>query len=145
MRAVELVPTELEARRLVASITVFWLAGGLWPVDDAITEDYAPIGLAVVLIALAAGTVFYWVLYTVGARETGRSARDYMGFRLPRLRGSDNMFAIGAEAWSILLRSLDPRWWARVIRTTGWPFGLTAVVLLVLLVWILVPLFVLWG
>ena len=139
---VELSPTPPEARRLVASITAFWLIAGLWPLGD--DRDLGVLAFALVVAALAAGTVFYWTLYTVGARETGRRAREYMGWYRPRLRGPDSVFKIGQEGWGMLLKSLDPRWWSRVVRTTGWPVRITAAVLLGSLALSFSPLFR-WG
>lgn len=98
----------------------FWLIAGLG-------ASVAPV---LIVVALIAGAILYWTLYTAGGRSTGRTARDYFGWRMPRLRGPDGIAAVGGEGWAILLKLLDPRWWALVVHTTGWPVGITTASLL---------------
>lgn len=122
----EVSPSPQEARRLVSGVVTFWLSSALL---SSTGESMEPWEGPVFLVALVSIYVFYGTLFSVSGRETGRSAWFYFVPRLPRLRGPDNMMAVGREGWTVLLKAVNPFWWARVVRTTGWPVWLTAVAL----------------
>ena len=126
----EVLPTQPEARRLVASIVIFWLITGVAVLSDPEATNSGAIGFVLIVVALTAGWVFYRTLFTVGGRSTGRSPGSYLGWRVPRWRGPDSTWSIGQEGWAILLKVVNPRWWGQVVRATHWPVTATTAVLL---------------
>jgi len=120
----EVVPTRPEARRLVTSVVMFWLIGGAGAFLDAGDATSRAIGFVFVVVALVAGWIFYWTLFTVGGRSAGRSAASYL---LPRGRGFGDTWDGGV---AILLKVVSPGWWALVVRATRWPVAVTSAVLL---------------
>lgn len=115
---VEVQPTTSEARRIVASLVTCWVASSFLSVADE------SVSLPAFVIAFAAMICLYWTLFAVGGRETGHSARDYMGWRIP-FRGHT---PTGREGWTILLKLVNLRWWSSVVKT-GWPTTLTTAAL----------------
>lgn len=98
------------------------MLGLLAPNNDALTGWLSLVFLG----AFLAGGYFYWVLYSIGARETGRRTKDFY-FPTHRIKGDSR--ALGRDGWVILLKLLSPRWWGTLVRSTEWP-GLLVVVLL---------------
>jgi hypothetical protein len=130
----DLQPTRTEARRIVACLMTFWVVGGVLELGGL--YDSA-IGTAMFLGAFGAGIVLFWTIYSVAGRETGRTVWSFMGFRRPRLRGADSIWKSGAEGWRVTFKLMDPRWYARVVRTTGWNVILTGGALLAAFILIL--------
>jgi len=125
----QLQPTRTEARRIVACLIAFWVAGGIAELGG-LYESTSAVVPAMFFGGFAALLVFFWTVYSVAGRETGRSAWWYMGFRRPRLRGPDGIWRSGREGWGLTFKLMDPRWHARVVRTTGWNAVLTGGALL---------------
>jgi len=107
----------------VLCASIFWVGGSVLSLTGETPELWF---VPVFVVSFASIAWFYWTLFSIAGRETGRSPWAYFGFRIPRLHGPDNVFAFGREGWSVLLKLLSPGWWAQVIRATGWPFALTA-------------------
>lgn len=114
----DLLPTRLEARLIIFCLVAFWLSFG----TVALAADPQPPGWALGLffVGFASGGLFYWTVFRIAGRTTGRSPWVYLGFRLPRFSGPDSAWKIATEGWRILFTIIDPRWHIRVIRAAGW-------------------------
>jgi hypothetical protein len=135
----ELRPTRTEARLLVACISVFWLIGGGFALFASTTtqqSDEQPNPLIVLPFALAfgAGIALYVVLFRIAGRETGRSPFEFV-FPMRR-RPNEGWLAAGLDGWRVILKLVDPRWYALLVRTTEWNRFATGALLLGSFLWV---------
>jgi hypothetical protein len=119
----ELLPNREQARKLVASIAIFWSA----VVIAVLAGPVVPaVGVIAVIIGLLFGARFYLTLYQVWEPESGESAWRMMfvpSLSRRRIRASLHTFDVSR-----------PRWVAHTLRETGWNPKIVGYGLLALLV-----------
>ena len=133
----ELHPRRNEARIIVACLMTFWLVGGGLGIVAAMqapraAESASALLLVPFAVVFAAGVLLYWMIFKVGGRELGRRPIEFL---VPTRRPNEGFFAAGIDGWRVILKLLDPRWYALLVRSTVWNRRVVGALLVVSFFW----------
>jgi hypothetical protein len=118
--AIQLDPTQAEARQLTACLVGYWLL---------FAALIGSSGLFLLLMVPAAALVlfFFWIVLRIVARETGRSIAMYLNPLRAMREGQ--YWRIVRENFAWQWKLMSPRWIGKVARKTGWNVPVTTTVL----------------
>ena len=119
--AIQLDPTQAEARQLIACLVGYWLLFAVALIGKSGRFLLLMLPAAVLLL------FFFWIVLRIVARKTGRPLAMYLN-PLRAIR-EGQYWRIVRENFEWQWKLMSPRWIGKVARKTGWNVPVTTTVL----------------